>query len=127
MVNSMKIIVDTHIYLWALSQPEKLSKKFVDKLKDKRNTIFVSSISIAEIAIKSSIGKLTINFDPVEMVKLMGFESLDFSALDAIHLKDLPFHHKDPFDRMLISQCINNQYHLMSDDSKFKFYNCSLV
>jgi PIN domain nuclease of toxin-antitoxin system len=57
--------------------------------------------------VKSSIGKLELNFDPIAIAKESGFELLNFNATDAIALKDLPFHHKDPFGRMLISQAIN--------------------
>ncbi len=77
--------------------------------------------------IKSSIGKLEVNFDPIEIAKKSGFELLDFSAEDALALKDLPFHHKDPFDRMLISQALNRKYALMTDDAKMVKYDCRLV
>lgn len=76
--------------------------------------------------IKSSIGKLAINFDPIALAKESGFELLVYSADDAIALKELPFHHKDPFDRMLISQAINRKYKIMTADSKFVYYDCQL-
>lgn len=77
--------------------------------------------------IKSSIGKIEIDFNPIEIAKESGFELLDFSSEDALSLQEMPFHHKDPFDRMLISQAVNRKFHLMSDDSKFKEYDCRLV
>lgn len=123
----MKIILDTHIFLWALSDPEKISPDNLLEIKTHANTIYVSSISIAEMMIKSSLHKLVIMFNPIEMVEKSGFELLNFSARDAVLLKEMPFHHKDPFDRMLIAQSMANKYHIMSDDSRFKLYDCRTI
>lgn len=123
----MKIILDTHIFLWALSEPGRLSKKKLFEIEALSNVIYVSSISIAEIMIKSSLGKLEVNFDPIEMVEKSGFSLMDFTAKDASLLKDLPFHHKDPFDRMLICQSKANKIHIMSDDDKFAMYDCKVI
>ena len=123
----MKIILDTHIFLWALSDPGRISPDNIVEIETLANTIYVSSISIAEIMIKSSLHKLNISFDPIKIVENSGFEFLDFKAKDALLLKEMPFYHKDPFDRMLIAQSIANKYRIMSDDSKFKLYDCKLV
>ena len=123
----MKIILDTHIFLWALSDPEKISPDNLLEIETPANTIYVSSISIAEMMIKSSLHKLVIMFNPIEMVEKSGFELLNFSARDAVLLKEMPFHHKDPFYRMLIAQSMANKYHIMSDDSRFKLYDCRLI
>jgi len=123
----VKIIIDTHIFLWAISNPSKLAKKHREEIETPTNIVYVSSISITELMIKGSIGKLEINFDPIEIAKQSGFELLDFSAEDALALKKLPFHHKDPFDRMLISQALNRKFHLMTNDEKITKYNCRLL
>jgi len=123
----MKILIDTHIFLWAISDTQKLSSKHKQALLTLSNTIYLSSISVTEIMIKSSLGKLKIDFDPIQIAKESGFELLDFSAADAMALKELPFYHKDPFDRMLISQALNRKYKIMTVDSKFKNYDCRLV
>ena len=123
----MKIILDTHIFLWALSEPAKLSKKKIFELEALSNIIYVSSISIAEIMIKSSIGKLDVNFDPIDVVEKSGFSLLDFTPKDACLLKDLPYHHRDPFDRMLICQSIANKFHIMTDDQKISEYGCKVI
>jgi len=123
----MKILIDTHIFLWAISDTKKLSSKHKQALLTLSNTIYLSSISITEMMIKSSLGKLKINFDPIQIAQESGFELLDYSAADAIALKDMPFHHKDPFDRMLISQVLNRKFKIMTVDSKFKNYDCKLV
>lgn len=123
----MKIIIDTHIFLWSISDPDRLSVKKREELERLSNTIYLSAVSITELMIKSSIGKLTIDFDPIAIAKESGFELLDFTAEDALALKEMPFHHKDPFDRMLISQALNRKYYLMSDDQKFKSYDCRMI
>ncbi|MCK5197488.1 MAG: PIN domain-containing protein, partial [Spirochaetales bacterium] len=70
----MKIILDTHIFLWVLSDPDKIDPNKIGEIETLANTIFVSSITIAEIMIKVSINKLDIEFDPIEMVENSGFE-----------------------------------------------------
>ena len=123
----MKIIIDTHIFLWTLSTPEKITENKLRELELPTNIIFVSSVTIAEIMIKASIGKLRIDFDPVDFAMQSGFELLDFTGNDALPLKSLPFHHRDPFDRMLISQSITTKFPLMTDDSKIKLYECRVI
>lgn len=123
----MKILIDTHIYLWSLAAPERLAPDKLNELESLANTIYVSSISIAEIMIKASLKKLDIDFDPIVTTQEMGFEFLDFSAVDALLLKDLPFHHRDPFDRMLIAQSIAQKTRLMSDNRSFTLYDCNLI
>lgn len=123
----MKILIDTHIFLWAIGDPRRLSKRFRSELETQTNTIFFSAISVAELMIKSSLGKLEINFDPVSIARETGFELLSFSADAALQLKDLPFHHRDPFDRMLIVQALSNNLCLMTEDSKFSQYQCQLL
>ena len=123
----MNIIIDTHIYLWALSDPYRISDAKRSALEDLSNTIYVSAVSIAEIMIKASVEKLQIDFNPVVMAKKSGFALLDFNAEAALLLKDMPFHHKDPFDRMLIAQSIADNYPIMTDDPKIALYNCRVL
>lgn len=123
----MKILVDTHIYLWMLSYPEKLSRKRRYELESPANEVFLSAMSIAELMIKHSIGKIEIEFNPLEMAQRIGLEILNFSGAEALVLGELPFHHRDPFDRMLIAQALVNKLALMSDDSKFLPYGCKII
>ncbi|WP_299876928.1 type II toxin-antitoxin system VapC family toxin [uncultured Cocleimonas sp.] len=123
----MRIIIDTYIFLWAISDPSKLDDKQRLEIETAANIIYVSSVSITELMIKASIGKLVVNYDPIAIAKESGFELLDFSAEDALALKELPFHHKDPFDRMLVSQALNRKYALMTDDGKMSQYDCRLI
>ena len=121
------MILDTHVLLWAMSQPERIDRTRLAYIEDLSNTVYVSSISVAEIAIKSSIGKLLVDFDLLDMIGQTGFELLDFTARDAVILKDLPFHHRDPFDRMLVAQCRANGFALVSDDEKLRAYDCRVL
>jgi len=123
----LKILIDTHIFLWMLSCPEKLTEKRRYELESPANEIFLSAMSIAELMIKSSAGKIDIHFNPVEMAKQMQVDILNFSGVHAMALGELPPHHKDPFDRMLLAQAIDGKLSLMSDDSKFSAYDCTII
>jgi len=113
--------------LWALSDPGILHANYRAELETSTNIIYVSTISVAEIMIMSSVGKLEVDFDPEEMARQRGFELLDFSANDALPLQALPFHHRDPFDRMLISQGMARDYQIMTQDPKFGMYDCKVL
>ncbi len=123
----MKIIIDTHIFLWSLAAPTRIAPHKLKELETPTNIIYVSSITIAEMMIKASIGKLDIEFNPKELALQSGFELLDFTSQDALLLKNLPFHHKDPFDRMLICQSLCHGYPLMTDDKKIAQYDCKIL
>lgn len=120
----MKLLLDTHLFLWAISEPDRLSSEEKRKVESLANIVYISAISIAEIAIKASVGKLALDFDPCEQAVRAGFELLDFTGRDAMCLKSLPFHHRDPFDRMLISQSIETGIPILTQDPAFLSYNC---
>ncbi len=88
---------------------------------------YASAISIAEIEIKHSLGKLEIPADFVDKIKKSGIESLPFKTEEAQILGTLPYHHKDPFDRMIISQAIANNLTVLTDDKTFKLYNVPVL
>ncbi|RLC08554.1 MAG: PIN domain nuclease [Deltaproteobacteria bacterium] len=123
----MKILIDTHIFLWMLSDPKKLNQKRRYELESPANEVYLSSMSIAELMIKTSLGKLDITFDPLEMASKMRVEILNFTGVDAMVLGGMPYFHKDPFDRMIIAQAATNQLSLMSDDAKFLKYDCKVI
>ena len=123
----MNIIIDTHIFLWLAADVKKVTEKHMQYIEDTNNSIYLSSLSIAEIMIKKSIGNLDFDADILKILDEMGIEVLDFSASSAVLLGTLPFHHRDPFDRMIISQAITNKYKLISVSKKFKLYDCELL
>lgn len=123
----MRILTDTHVFIWAVAAPERLLPEQRGELESRANTIYLSSVSIAEIMIKASLGKLRFDHDVIGCAEQMRFELLSFSAADAVLLKDLPFHHRDPFDRMLVVQSMARNARLMSADRRFADYDCRLL
>ena len=123
----MKILLDTHIFLWMLTSPERLDDKRRYELETPANEVFLSAMSIAELMIKHTIGKIHVEFDPLDIAKQMRIDILSFSGDHAMFLGKMPLHHKDPFDRMIIAQAIVNRLPLMSDDPKFSAYNCKII
>lgn len=123
----MRILLDTHVLLWALGAPDLLTDARRQLVEDASNTLYVSAVNAAEIAIKASIGKLSIDGDLLSMVEETGFEWIDFTAPEAVLLQSLPFHHRDPFDRMLVCQALHRRVPLMTDDPKIAPYGCDVV
>jgi len=123
----LKLLLDTHTLLWTIGKTDELSDLIIYELKNASNEILVSAVSLWEIALKHSLGKLIISFEIKnipEYCKRMGFELIPLEALTALNSQQLPQknNHKDPFDRMLIYQCITNGYTLASKDQKIKAY-----
>ncbi len=123
----MTTIIDTHIFLWLIYDIKRIHKKYIKYLEDPNNSIYLSSISIAEIMIKKSIGTLDIKCDLLAICKKMDIAILDFDAKSALLLASLPFHHKDPFDRMIIAQAQTHHYDIISVDKKFSKYAINLL
>ena len=123
-------LIDTHVLLWYIKGDDRLSANTISILDNPSNIIFVSKVCLWEIAIKLAIGKLSISipFDDLEsFLKDKEFEILDFEIEDLSTLITLPFHHADPFDRLMIAQAINNDFTFISDDSKFDPYPIKLL
>jgi PIN domain nuclease of toxin-antitoxin system len=124
----MNIIIDTHIFLWlANGDLKKIKSNYLEAIEDLNNNIYFSSISVAEIMIKKSIGNLVFDGDILDILDEMGIDILDFDAKNALYLGSLPFHHRDPFDRMIISQSLSNNYSIITVDSKFVKYDCKML
>ena len=123
----MNIIIDTHVFLWLAADLQKINQKHLEYIKNIDNNIYLSSLSIAEIMIKNSIGNLDFDGDILMILDEMAIDILDFDANSALLLGSLPFHHRDPFDRIIISQAITKKYKIISADRKFKLYDCKLL
>ena len=122
----MKLLLDTSIVIWVLADHPSLKKGVKDTISD-AEMCYVSSISLAEIEIKKSIGKLEIADDYIVNILESGFEPLHYRFEDAKLLGRLPFLHKDPFDRMLITQAISNNLTLLTSDHILKDYNLRVI
>lgn len=118
----MNLLLDTAILIWTLDDSPYLADRSREIIQEADRRL-ISSISISEIEIKKSIGKLTIPDSYIEKIYESGFEELPFDFVDAHYLGKLPLIHKDPFDRMLISQAIVKGLTLLTSDRIFKDYN----
>jgi PIN domain nuclease of toxin-antitoxin system len=119
--------LDTHSFLWALFDPEKLSESANKTIRDPENDILVSVVTFWEISLKYALGKLSLvecgPEDLPEAAQAMGLDILQIDPHDAASFHQLPrLVHKDPFDRLLIWQAIQNQMALVSRDPSFKEY-----
>ncbi len=120
----MKYILDTHVFLWSIADTKKLSEKVIKVIKNPDNEIYVSSVTLWEIAIKTRIGKLIIEGTSIDEIPDI-IEKLEYSqmsmtpedALGYINLKEDT--HKDPFDRMLLWQCMNRNMIMISNDPEY--------
>lgn len=119
----MRFLADTHVLLWWLDDSPRLSASHRSALEDSENTILVSAVSIAEVAIKASLGKLTAPDMTEEFLISQGFAILPLDAHHAAALRDLPWHHRDPFDRMLIAQCTVEEIPLLTVDDRIRLYD----
>lgn len=119
----MRILLDTHVFLWWLNDDEKLSAKgraMIGSAVD----VYVSSASIWEAAIKVGIGKLDVDIDQlVAQIKHSGFRELPITAVHAAMVKNLPEVHRDPFDRILVAQALAEPLRLVTCDGILKGYS----
>ena len=126
----MKYLIDTHVLLWYMENNPRLSVRVSGEIEDRNNTIHLSKASFWEIAIKISTGKLQLTMPILELENyliLKSIDQLDFNFKDLETLSKLPFHHNDPFDRLIISQAINHNLSVISVDEKFKLYPVQLL
>jgi PIN domain nuclease of toxin-antitoxin system len=123
----MRILLDTHILLWWLADDQRLPGPIRAAVADGRNSVYVSAISVAEIAITGSLGKLQSPGDLAAAIVGSGLSHLPFTAEHADHLSALPWHHRDPFDRMLIAQAVVESMTFASVDPVCGSYDVQLL
>jgi len=113
----LRILLDTHLLLWWLADNAGLSAEARTLIGDPENTIFVSAVSLWEIWLKESLGRLRLPEDFEERLAAESFESLPLTAAQARQVAMLPWRHRDPFDRMLVAQArVENLILLTADD-----------
>ena len=126
----MRILIDTHILIWHLEDNEKLSLDHSASITDPSNIVFISIASFWEIAIKISRSKLSISRSIEELigaVERSNISILPIKPQHTIQVSELTFHHKDPFDRMIIAQALVEDMPLISTDSDFTKYGVTLL
>jgi PIN domain nuclease of toxin-antitoxin system len=122
----MKYLLDTSVFLWALAAPEKLNRRARKLLSDQRQQLFFSAASSWEISIKHVLGRLELPEPPSKYIptwlQRWGLRALDISHPHALASGELPSHHQDPFDRVLIAQANLEQMVLLTADRVFSKY-----
>ncbi|NUT76011.1 type II toxin-antitoxin system VapC family toxin [Pseudomonas sp. C1C7] len=113
----MRVLLDTHVLLWALADDQKLSDK-ARMLINNAAEIYVSAASFWEIAIKVGLGKLSVDLEEIRQYCLeSGFIELPVSSEHAIAVKDLEPHHRDPFDRLIVATAMTEPMKLLTSDT----------
>jgi PIN domain nuclease of toxin-antitoxin system len=127
----MRILIDTHCWLWSLTAPERLSARAREIFADPENTIYLSAASSWEMAIKYQLGKLPLPEAPETYVPsrmlAQGIEALPIEHAHTLRVAQLPAHHHDPFDRLLIAQSQIESLSLLTADPMFRKYKVDLV
>lgn len=121
----MRFLIDTHVFLWFVSNAKELSQTAKTIIEDGNNEIFISIASLWEISIKTALGKLSIkgNYESViDDLNDNSIQILPISFAHTVEQNQLPFHHRDPFDRIIISQAIVENIDFISADAVFDDY-----
>ena len=127
----MNLLLDTHIFIWLQIELHKLSAARMEMPENKNNTLFLSLASLWELQLKIQNGKFKFPKPLPEIIReqqsINDLRILPITPAHIYELENLPFHHKDPFDRLLISQAAVKDYTLVTDDPKFSAYSAKLI
>ena len=119
----MRLLLDTAVLIFAVSAPDRLSRRATAALQDIDHVLELSSVSLAEIAIKTALGKLNVTAAVSrQALHELGVRVLPYSSEHAFQLFGLPRHHADPFDRQIIAQALWEQIPVITPDEKFGLY-----
>jgi PIN domain nuclease of toxin-antitoxin system len=119
----LRLLLDTAVLIHAVEAPERLSKRAVSALQNPENILELSAISLAEIAIKASLGKLKLSQATArQAIHDLDVRILPYTAEHALQLFSLPLHHADPFDRQIIAQALYEKIPTITPDEKFILY-----
>lgn len=118
----MRYLLDTHTFIWSIEGNPKLKPDTKNIVRDKSNTVFLSIISVWEIAIKVMLKKLKLDIPIIKIFRNLEFEILPVKLDHVLLLLKLPPIHKDPFDRMLVAQAKSEKLTLLTDDPQIKQY-----
>ena len=122
----MRLLLDTRLLLWWLEDSPALSARARELIRDPENTVFVSAVSLWEIWLKQSLGKLRLPADFMDKLAAEAFESLPLTASQTRHVSLLPWRHRDPFDRMLVAQAQVEKLVLLTADDALTAYGTSV-
>ncbi|HEV3375780.1 MAG TPA: type II toxin-antitoxin system VapC family toxin [Thermoleophilaceae bacterium] len=123
-----RLLVDTNVVVWLLlGDRARVSDVARQALEDERNRVAVSAATVWEIAVKRSVGKLTIQDGWARTLGRLGFDALPVTAIHAEAVERLPWHHRDPFDRLLVAQAATERLALVSADARLAAYEIDVV
>lgn len=127
----MKLLLDPHTFKWWRDEPAKLSPSAFSEISNPNNTVFLSVVTVWELQIKIALNKFSVKGGLENAVNQErqnnGFQILPINLSHALYLENLPLHHKDPFDRLLISQAIVKILTLVSANANFVDYEVKLL
>lgn len=127
----MRLLLDTHCWLWYLLEPERLNSDTRDLLRETANEVYLSAASAWEIVIKFGIGKLELPLSPTEYIPsrlaTLGHRSLPILQTHVLAIQGLPLHHKDPFDRALVAQAQCEELQLVTADPVLTAYDVPIL
>lgn len=127
----MSYLLDTHVWLWMLAVPERLTKEARELVESPESRLFLSAASSWEISIKWSLGKLTLPEPPATYVpsrmQSTGVEGLAVEHAHALQVASLPTHHRDPFDRLLVAQAVLAGCTILTADSQLEAYDVEIL
>ena len=127
----MKLLLDTHVAIWAVAYSPRLPTAVTDLLRDTGNEIFVSVVTVWEIAIKRALGKRSAPPLSAEQAvgyfRGSGYRLLDVTVQHAVGVESLPHIHADPFDRLLVAQALAEPLRLLTRDAKVAAYSDSII
>ena len=124
------LLLDSHVLLWLAPTPPLLPSRIIDQLRVRNRPLFVSVVGVAELCIKSALGKLALPIPPREdtaaafedLLVNLGIQPLPLTLSHAARLRDLPRHHGDPFDRLMIAQAMEDDLTFVTHDRAFAAY-----
>jgi len=127
----MRILVDTHAWIWWLIEPQRLSRDAVTLLADRGTAVYLSTASVWEVIIKHAVGKLALPAAPEVLVPQAmaddGMIELPIAHRHALQVTHLPIHHRDPFDRVIIAQAQVEGMPILTADRRFAAYDVALI
>lgn len=122
----MRLLLDTHVVLWELGGSRRVSRAAQEAIEQATELLF-SVVSFAEIGVKAAVGKLSVPPELREHVLRSGVRVLRLDADHGLAVADLPMHHRDPFDRLLVAQARSEQLTIVTADRRIAYYDVALI
>ena len=127
----MRVLLDTHAFLWLINDDSRLSESARQTFLNLENSLFFSAASLWEICIKLSLGKISLRggwFQTIqEEMEINSVQWLPIEMMHCVEVAEMPFHHRDPFDRMLIAQAIVEKMQILSRDTRLSDYTIERI